>query len=275
MYSNKLVVALKQNGKILREYSDTVFLPFGSEYSLLVKNLNSRKASVNISIDGEDVLSNKSLLIYPNSETELKGFMNGMTAKNKFKFIKKTEEISNYRGDRIDDGLIRVEFAFEKKVSETVCHHCKSYYDNESWYWPWKPWRSYEPTYYNCTKYTDGSSFTVNQKNNIGKRDFSFSSNVFGNNSKSYNSTNFNNDGINDSGITVKGSEINQDFTYGNIGELEQNHVMVIKLCGKKSNGNVVEKPITVKTKLICPTCGKKSRSDVRYCSRCGTFLDS
>ena len=257
MYSNKLVVALKQNGKILRECSGTVFLPFGSEYSLLVKNLNSRKASVNIFIDGKDVLSNKSLLIRPNSEIELEGFIDGMTAKNKFRFIQKTKEISDYRGDRIDDGLIRVEFAFEKRKPEVV-HHIYEYHNYDYWR-SWKPWTLDDTKPW----YTDSTSCVADCK-----KCYSFNNNIVNDSLGLCNSAKFN-----DNGITVKGSEISQDFTYGSIGELGQSHVMIIKLRGKKDNGTVIKIPITVKTKLVCPTCGKKSRSDSKYCSRCGTYL--
>lgn len=260
MYSNKLTVALKHNGKILRERSGYVSLSFGCEYSLLVKNLNVRKVSVKISIDGEDVLNNKSLLIYPNSEAELKGFMDGMTARNRFKFIQKTKEISDYRGNKIDDGLIRIEFAFEKEKPEIIHHHHRHHHEDDDWYWPWKPHRYGGGTWSNCIK-----------KGGIKRGGFSPSNNIIGCCSSN---TLYSSNSFNDDGITVKGSEINQDFNYGNIDELGQNHVMIIKLRGEKNNGTVIRKPITVNTKLVCPTCGKKSRSDLKYCSTCGTFLN-
>ena len=56
MYQSKLVASLKANGKILREFKDTVYIPFGSEYSFLIKNLNTQRAVVNIFIDGNDVV---------------------------------------------------------------------------------------------------------------------------------------------------------------------------------------------------------------------------
>jgi hypothetical protein len=127
MYKNNLVVAIKHNNKVLREKNDRVTLPFGSEYSLLIKNLNSKKVSVNISIDGEDVLDNKSILIEAGLSMELDGFIKGMSAKNIFRFIKKTKQISEDRGDKADDGLIRVEFDFEKEKS-TITYHYHEYY---------------------------------------------------------------------------------------------------------------------------------------------------
>lgn len=113
MYSNYLVVALKTGDKVLQGTGGIVALPFGSEYSILIKNLNVVKAQIGVEIDGVDVLDGNLLLLEPNSEIELEGFIKGKTAKNKFKFIEKTERISSYRGDHIDDGIIRVEYQFE------------------------------------------------------------------------------------------------------------------------------------------------------------------
>jgi len=118
VYNEKLVAVIKCNGRVLREETDVVTLSFNSEYSILIKNLDSRKAVVKVSIDGQDVLSGNSLVIEPNREIELEGFMNGSIAKNRFKFIQKTKEISDFRGDRVDDGIIRIEYWFEKYVEK-------------------------------------------------------------------------------------------------------------------------------------------------------------
>ena len=55
-YKDQFVVEVKTDGQILRVRDGAVYLPYGCEYSILLKNLNSKKASVKISIDGEDVL---------------------------------------------------------------------------------------------------------------------------------------------------------------------------------------------------------------------------
>ena len=92
-YADKFVVEVKQGGKILRVKDGAVYLPFGSEYSIYLKNLNSKRANVNISIDGEDVLDNHSLILDANSSTELQGFLRGNVAKNRFRFIHKLANI--------------------------------------------------------------------------------------------------------------------------------------------------------------------------------------
>ena len=77
VYSNKFVAVIKCNGKILRETSkdNDVILPFGTEYSILLKNLDHRRAVAEVSIDGTDVLNGRRLVIDANDNTELKGVM--------------------------------------------------------------------------------------------------------------------------------------------------------------------------------------------------------
>lgn len=264
MYNNNFVVVVKHRGKILREHGGIVTLPFGEEYNLLLKNLEARKAVVKISVDSEDVLDNNSIIIQPNSDLELKGFMKGTCVKNRFKFIQKTEEIINHRGDRVDDGVIRVEFKFEKKkVTENV--------KRDYWYDP-IPWRPCVPPCFPGRPYWYGSSDSTAD----GCSYYSMSSsNVSYDSSSSMKMKSLNVGPLPDEGITVKGSRIRQDFVVGHTNDLEeQASVIVIRLRGTKNNGVIVEKPITVKNKLICPTCGRKNRSINKFCFNCGTFLE-
>lgn len=248
MYNAGLVCVVKSNGKILREDKDVCFLPFNSEYTLLIKNLEARKALIKISIDGQDVLDNNSIIVQPNTEIELEGFMKGNAAKNKFKFIKKTKEISDYRGDRIDDGIVRIEYQFEKEIIS----HSISYYT-----------------------YTTNPNFNLYGNNNSNGV-FSNSVNNVCNNIESSSCYCISESQVqNDNGITVKGSEVNQSFTYGNIGCLEDNkRVIILRLIGIKDSGKIIEKPLIIQSKKICKTCGKKSKSHLKFCSNCGTFLE-
>ena len=77
----------------------------------------------------------------------------------------------------------------------------------------------------------------------------------------------------NDEGITVKGSENHQKFHYGSIGQLEENSIVIVLRLQGYSGPAQVTRPITVKTKMVCETCGKHNKSSNKYCSRCGTFL--
>lgn len=236
VYMNKFVVAVKHRGKVLRDSNGIVRLPFGADYSLLLKNKNSVRALVDVEIDGEDVLSGNSLIIGPNEHTNLKGFMSGRKVRNRFRFIKKTKQISKYRGDRVDDGLVRVAFRFEKPIVETVVFPKYREYGDRTAGGPC----TFTSSSFSCT-YTDGGNVMSSKSSD---------------------------------GITVPGAETNQDFVVGNIGTLEiGSQVIVLQLKGYTGKGKKIKKPITSKTRLVCRTCGKRSKSSAKFCSRCGTYI--
>ena len=114
MYSNKFVATVKANGKVLREVGDTVFLPFGCEYSILLKNLNIVRAQATITIDGEDVLNGSALVIDPNSDLEIERFLKDLDKGNRFKFIERSASVEQHRGVGAADGLVRIEWQFER-----------------------------------------------------------------------------------------------------------------------------------------------------------------
>lgn len=287
-YKDNFVVEVKCKGKILRIRDEAVHLPFGSEYTLLLKNLDSRKASVKVHIDGQDVLDYSSLILDGNSSTELEGFLRGTVAENRFKFIQKTEKIQEHRGDKVDDGLIRVEFAFEKPkpetIKKTILHEHHHHYDYYYW-WPirWHD-RGYLKQYSNDGSSGDGvapqSSMTFSDGGDV--KGMTVQNSARGMSGKVEACYNVQVDSLgveslgqplDDEGITVKGSECNQQFRYGIIGDLEESKVIVIKMKGFTDKGGVVEQPLMVKTKLTCPTCGTKSKSSYKHCPECGTYL--
>ncbi|MEK0340335.1 MAG: hypothetical protein QQN46_08995, partial [Nitrosopumilus sp.] len=101
MYSNKFVACIMVDDEVVREIrkdnSDLIYLPFGTDYQIRLKNLDHRRAVVSISIDGDDVLDGSRLVVESNSTTDLKGFLDCKTnkARNAFRFIEKTERVSD------------------------------------------------------------------------------------------------------------------------------------------------------------------------------------
>lgn len=285
MYKEKFVTVVKSSGKILREHDGVVTLPFQSEYSILMKNLESRKAEVRITIDGQDVLNGGSLLVMPNSTFELEGFLSGFKVTNKFKFIQKTKEIIEHRGDKIDDGMIRVEFTYEKVkperkqiihdhihyCSRCYCYPCTCHPWTTQWYYSGSNLRTSSPNF------TIGRGLTSDDSDGMSVYNCSLTNSVGENQRGFAESINFNQptfEPLDDEGITVKGSESKQKFVAGNIGELEENkNIIIIKLRGTTSGGEDVKQPITVDKKLYCETCGKASKSSAKFCSGCGTAL--
>lgn len=255
MYKENFITVVKNNNKILREDSGKVLLPFGAEYSILMKNKNSSKVVVDVEVDGKNVLDGHSLIIEPGRSLDLKGFMKGTTVTNKFKFINKTEQIANYRGDRIDDGLIGVKFRFEK-VKDIVQNVSYTYYPYHSTEW-WAP-----------------KCYSYDTSNVIGSS-FSACNYVNTNDCVSGLATKAKSRNVNlDEGITVKGSKVKQDFVIGFVNDLGPTHAINILLRGYNQKGNIVNLPITTRNKLVCSTCGKKSKSSVKFCSNCGTYLE-
>ncbi len=48
MHNEKFVACIKVAGKVLKEQKDKVFIPFGSEYSIYLRNLNTVRALVRV-----------------------------------------------------------------------------------------------------------------------------------------------------------------------------------------------------------------------------------
>ena len=116
MYNEKVVASIKVKGKILREFKDTIYIPFGEEYSVLLKNLNTKRVIINVFIDSENVVPG-GLVLNAGQTIDLERSIknNNLHAGNKFKFIERTAAIEDGpRGIKLEDGLIRVEYQFEK-----------------------------------------------------------------------------------------------------------------------------------------------------------------
>src|ERR1700677_1302362 len=121
MFANQYVLAVKANGKILREQDRNVTLPFGTEFELVCKNLNSRRAMVSVSIDGKDVADGRRLIIAPNNSVTLSRYIrNGnLVSGNAFRFIERSAAVEAHRGVKEDDGIVRAEFFTEKEIGTT------------------------------------------------------------------------------------------------------------------------------------------------------------
>ena len=252
MYHNKLVASLKANGKILREFKDTVYIPFGSEYSFLLKNLNTKRALVTVYVDGEDMTPG-GLVLNAGQEVDLERSIKGGNLKegNRFKFIERTGNIEQHRGVKLEDGLVRIEYQFEL-------------YDMN------QPWIT--DTIYNKSilRGIGGSSISGSTGNWISPASYTYSST-----NASLNSVTAQSASVNDVGITVPGSKSTQSFTTTTMGVMEaEKHTIVLKLLGETSDNEPVRQPITVKHKPKCVTCGKQNRATAKFCSECGTALE-
>ncbi len=234
MYESKLAAAIKVGGKVLREFKDTVHIPFGSEYTILLKNLHTTRAVINVYIDGADMVPG-GLVLDPGREVDLeRSIKNGnLSEGNRFKFIERTGSVEKHRGIGIEDGLVRIEFQFEqpRPIFNT-------------------PWIA-----------ASGSNNIYPQGGIMRGMDVTYSAN---------NVTCSATSAVSDVGITVPGSRSEQKFSTAYVGALESvKHSMVFKLFG-----GTMPKPITVKHKPKCVTCGKQNKATSKFCQECGTALE-
>ena len=253
MYNQKLVASIKANRKILREFKDTVYVPFASEYSILLKNLNTVRAVVHVYIDGENQTPS-GLVLNAGQEIDFeRSLKNGsLTEGNKFKFIERTGAVEQHRGIKLEDGIVRIEYQFERppvSINTMPSWQIGSVLrgiENGSITATGATMDSYSPNY---------STASLNSLNV----------------SASATSTTCHND----AGITVAGSKSTQSFTTTYIGQLElEKHTIVLKLLGETPDNKKITKPVTVNHKPKCTTCGKQNKAHAKFCQECGTALE-
>jgi hypothetical protein len=269
MYHSGLVAVVKVDGKVLRENQETVYIPFGSEYSILIKNLKSQKVLIKVSIDGTDAFDGTQIVIPANSEVELERFIkNGnFSTGNKFKFIERSEAVEEFRGIKSDDGLIRIEYFTEKINPIVVSTNIWIPIDTQYVYPNWLP------NNYYSTGYLHSSSTGFKS---IDAVDTNYCCNTISTQSVTSPGISINECDLSttENGITVAGSQSNQKFIQSSWFPVhEQSEVLIIKLSGGTKQIKVV-KPLTVKTRKQCTSCGKKSTSDTSFCPKCGTALN-
>ena len=258
MYNQKLVASIKSKGKVLREFKDTVYIPFASEYSILLKNLNTVRAVVNVFIDGENAVPG-GLVIDPGRTVDLERWIkNGnLSEGNKFKFIERTQAIEEGpRGIKLEDGLIRVEYQFE--LPRPVINI--------------PSWNS-TPVYGNNNMLRGISGSTSDWVGPAGSVTCSASLNSVS--TDNFKVTASGASFQNETGITVPGSKSTQTFVTAHVGALESTvHNIVLKLVGDLGDNKPVTKPVTVKAKPKCVTCGHQNKATAKFCSECGTALE-
>lgn len=280
VYQNKVVAAVKCKGKILREQGNLVTLPFGSEYSIFIKNLNSVRIQVKIWVDGKDAAEGTWIIVGPHDFLELERFIaNGnFNRGNRFKFIERTGEIEAHRGIGSDDGLIRIEYK-----TEQVPVYVPPIFSDRRRRDDFPRWDRRCP-----------SASPIRSLGNFSSQPFTTfttpsatSGSTMDSNPCVYNTSSCNlNDvvveqnveetltaGAGAPGITVPGSESNQQFySASNFPTTPGSEVIVLQLRGIVA-GQKVERPVTVAAKPKCVTCGKVNQATDKFCAQCGTAL--
>lgn len=286
MYNNKFVMAIKVGGKVLREEQDVVALPFGAEYELYFKNLNTRRAAVKVEIDGKDVLGGNMLVVEPNGDYLLERHITSLYEGQRFKFIERTTRIEQQgRGIGAEDGIIRVTFRYEQSApvrppinslltrgreqlgslggsfEDLIGDNTRSM-DVGDWgsrsmskscaplQSPGVPYHESDSTEVLCS----ASGTTLSAEVSRGQAaEAQIQTNV--------------------AGFTAEGSTSSQQFSRVSMRPLDaEEHVMVLKLVGRVGEQTVVQ-PVTIKTKKHCSSCGEDFDFKYQSCPYDGTHL--
>lgn len=283
MFNQKLAAAIKVNGKVLREFKDTVYVKFGSEYSILIKNLETRRVIVNVFIDGDNVVPG-GLVLNAGQEIDLeRSIRNGnLSEGNRFKFIERTGRIEQHRGVKLEDGLVRIEYQFEHvydyswKTTTGMRHPWQDDFNT----WPKRtsyPWNETplsgvtgdDIKYKGVLRNSGVASSTLNAVNMATTQSFGDVSSTYADTSRS-----FTQQSLNDAGITVAGGKSEQKFSTASWFPTEsQRHVMIFRLLGETADNQPVTESVTVKAKQKCDTCGRNNKATAKFCTECGTAL--
>lgn len=279
MYKSEAAIAVKVDGKVVREITPgAVKIPFGSEYSVYFKNLSDRSCVVKVTIDGEDVLRGSKLIVRKNESVDLERYLDSMSKGNKLKFAKMTDAVAENRGVKAEDGVIRVEWQFERKV-EVVKPWWETIRIGEVKGWPQQTWTdggvyNYQNTYSNNTRSLVGSNATLNSVAVGAAAGASYSA-MSCDAVASASCGEVKTSGTlsaapqwGEAGFTTKGDVSSQKFQYGSIGALEaETHSVCIYMTGCD------EPVITTKDKIKCDICGTQNKFGSKFCHECGTYI--
>ncbi len=271
MYANKMAIAIKTNGRVLREHKDTVYLPFGAHYEIGLKNLNTVRAMVNIFIDGENVVPG-GLVINAGQECNLERSIknNNLNVGNKFKFIERTDGIEQHRGVKLEDGVVRVEYQFEKVYTRHPAQWYGSGYYNSDYSATSDCFIG--ATLSSSSPFRSAGTSSMTDSTYIGSAICSGQAMQMSNQVAAVNNVSV---PASETGITVAGGKSEQKFHLASWFATEtEKYNIILKLLGETPDNKAVRNPVTVKAKQKCNSCGKINKATSHYCSECGTGLE-
>jgi hypothetical protein len=248
MYTNGYTLSIKsEKGNFLREENKDnqrrVYLPYDSEYSLYIKNKNSRRAMVEVRIDGKLIHPEGwRFILNSNSSEELKRFIiDGDLNKGKrFKFV--NPEGSGEDPNDPDNGFVEV------RIYEEIPNWIYNINANVTWY----PTPATDDNWYVMS---DSSSFSSSEPSGpIARGLLKASGPMFRSASTTIN-TNYCSVSNSEPGVTVGGKEVADKvnlvpgFTVSSI-------PIILKLRLYSVNTQEIPKQTTMaKTKESCPAC--------------------
>lgn len=249
MHINNVTLAVMVDGKSLYENKQDVFIPFGSEYELFVKNNNTFDIVVKVS---PSLFHSDQYLIKAKSKKTIKGFSEDEIF-YAFRFVEHIKEIKENKSNAFVNSILHI--SIYKKEDPLSILQTRRIGDV-------KPL---------VGSPFDGSPIEVlinNQKNK---------NNTFYSSTNSIDSS-FSSVGNNEgedllSGIQTYGKPVEgiQEYHYTDASIPIAN--FSFNFLGVDESGNRLLKPLFAKDIINCKVCNSKSKPDATYCSKCGSFI--
>lgn len=237
VFKEDRVLCILTNGQVLREVNGEVFLPFGTEYVVRVKNYTSKRCGITIKIDGSYIHPDSTkIIVNANDTIDIERMMvdGDLNKGPRLKFVSVNDPRVSDPGNH-KNGLVEVTFYDEIEPITYVPYT----YSN--------PW--WTPGPFGDNEFLRGKPIIT--------CDTSYSCNV-------------NCNSLQD-GATIAGSTSEQKFRCTNV-NLSSIPSLKLQL---RLKGIKEDRPIFVKDtrSKYCSQCGKKCRFRDKFCSRCGAKL--
>ena len=283
MHTNKVTLAVLVDGKSLYEDKDKIYMPFGTEYELFVKNDNSFDVKVEIKLGL--TFSDDIFLIQANTKRTIKGFSH-QGAFYKYKFIEKIKEIkkaqpfNNACDNLLSFNIYRCDIGscLLERPSLVINKPTVTFNDNDPFSIK-KPLTDFDSLIKNKTsipQYIDENREDIKEVregiNNILKQNRNIKDNLNSIANSSTPSLNSDQNSSDISGFHAFGEPTDERIT-----SKPQNHNLLFSgffnILGVDDYDNRIYKPLFSKDNLKCSVCHSKARLKDRYCSVCGSFV--
>jgi hypothetical protein len=233
-------------------------------------------------IDGSNIVPG-GLVIGAGQEVDLERSLanNNLNAGNKLKFIERTGAVEAHRGIKLEDGIVRIEYQFEKVYRRQ---------DGVKWNQIDEPFNgAYGPLMGSAgpgtrpmfningvmrgVDYSQGETVRVKAASatTATLQSMNISTASLGHYKGQATMDSY---AANETGITVPGSKSEQKFSTASWFATEsEKHVLIFRLAGETEDNRAIREPVTVKTKPRCVTCGRQNKATANFCAECGTSL--
>jgi hypothetical protein len=263
MFSHDFVLSVLQGGKICKEESGIIKIPFGTSYVIRLRNKHRLKCATDIYIDGEKTNEIGQIVVPGNDYIDIEGYLKSNNNNERFQFVKLADGRVK-QPNETQNGLIEVKFYLQKETEvQKIVEHYYDYTYRPIWIYhddylgPYRPFGG--PYWY--SNYTIGGNFGgggtstsagVKTNNLDGEISYGMASKAEVKSSELLCNPNKSN------GATIGGGNFEQNFN--------------------SVHFDLKQEPITLRLQLIgyeadlkkCWYCHSKIKPGDKYCSICG-----